>query len=171
VAFITSFSSKVGFPMMGLAAVFHVLSAVALAAIVYGFLYMKAQRDTLRRLLASARPADGPRRLEVGTPRRMVDAAAAALGIPVEDAAHEGKRRAVRRDFAKVEFGPFMDLFLRRGISLLRWTPHTQKTQGATCGLEVVTRSSKVTAAEIVATEAALRASLGGDIVVRILQE
>jgi|GEM_PF-3051149 len=167
--------------MIGLAVVFHVVSAVALAGLVVGILRFKAERDFLRHLMDCSRRAKVSRRVWVGKPGILVGRAAAVLGIPREGVAYgTGSQGAVR-----IEFGPFMELFMHNGISLLKWTSLTEQGHAAVCGLDIVLADGTITAgtsndgadansgtvaSHLAAAEAAIQKSFGGRVQVRILQ-
>jgi hypothetical protein len=158
--------------LIGLAVVFHVLSTVVLAALVYALLRVKAQRDFLKQLVDCARGAQSARRVWVGRPGPMLGRAASVLGVEVEG---DATGPAVQ-DLVRIEFGPLMELFLSRGFSLLRWTSHTEQGQASICGLEIVladTRGSynrTFPGPELAAAETAIRKALGGAVDVRIVQ-
>ena len=130
---------------------------------------MKMQRDLLRKLFCGAFEGSGASRVWVGNPGRLIDQAAGALGIDVE-----GRPFGPSVDsMVRIHFKPIIDLFVRRGITLLRWTKHTEQGQGPHCLLEIVlpSGSDKQMAPAIAESETAIKSAFGGTIDVRVVRE
>lgn len=97
--------------MSGINVFFHAFSALAAAFLVWWALRLKRERDFVRELLASGAPG-APRRLHVEAPPAFLARFAAALGIPFEGGTGGAP--------ARIDPAPLVDLFLRRGIALIR---------------------------------------------------
>lgn len=100
--------------MSGMNLIFHTLAAVALVVLLHALARLRAERDFLRMLAREASQSGGPRRLVVEEPARFLRRFAAAWGLPFEESS------PLAGGPQRIEPTPFLELFLRRGLVLIR---------------------------------------------------
>ena len=144
--------------MIGANVIFHVASAIAAVGLLWAVLRLRAQRDTLRHLLALA--AHQSRSSIVMEPGRFLQKVSSACGLPFEV---EGYVLDARR----IALAPWRKLFSSLPVSLLRWNEQTSGRHLAS--LVILVASDSLHDADLMENE--LAASLGEGIQVKLQRE
>lgn len=100
--------------MSGINGFFHIASALAALWMVYAALRLKRQRDLLRQCITELKGEE--RRVHVAPAEEFLERFAEALQIPFE---REGGHRS---SAGRITVRPVLDMFVTRGLSLIRCT-------------------------------------------------